>query len=342
MRRAASSSRSRSAGCAADGRRARRLRSGSRPRPRCSPGVLVGGTVAKDRSVAQDVERLPPPTRAPCARPGSACPPGPEESWRALDAARPRALAPLPAGRPTADRARPREHGRRRLRRARRGRRPRVRTCCSAPAGCRARVRPERCEVLRLRGRGPPAGRPGAARRRGRDGDASLEPALRRLPRADRQRARRRRARARPRRSRPATTARRPARSSSRRGRGARRPRRCSRARTAATRWVQPLVGRHAAPLGDRPRSSADADRARAALQSRVAVVVARAPVRGAARRPSATRPSPVGGSCSSAARRPRSCRVRRARRRRAPARPRRGPAPAHVARRDGAGQRVC
>ena len=63
------------------------------------------------------------------------------------------------------------------------------------PAECR----PERCEVLRLRGAG---GRLPEARRaeagRGRDRRAEEQASVRRLPRADRQRARRRRGQSRP------------------------------------------------------------------------------------------------------------------------------------------------
>ena len=210
-----------------------------------------------------------------------------------------------PRARPHADRARPREHDRRPLRRARRGRRPRPpRHPALRPAAAHVPAR-----ALRGRappGRGPPAGRPGPARRRGRDGHAPLAPALRRLPRADRQRdspTPSSRPRSPPRR---ATTARR------------RRPLVVAEGVAGLTSspvlarsyrsygWVQPLTAGTAAPLGDRP-----ADRRRRPGAGRAPVARRRigrsaSPSRSSTR-PSGTRPSPVGGSCSSEARRPRS-----------------------------------
>ena len=64
-------------------------------------GILAGATVAKDRGVAQDVERLPAASRAVRAV-WFGVPIGGDESWRALDGAARGALAPLPAGKPTA------------------------------------------------------------------------------------------------------------------------------------------------------------------------------------------------------------------------------------------------
>ena len=62
-------------------------------------GILVGGTVAKDRSVAQDVERLPAAPRAVRAS-WFGVPAGAEEAWPTLDRQARAALAPLPAGDP--------------------------------------------------------------------------------------------------------------------------------------------------------------------------------------------------------------------------------------------------
>ena len=116
-------------------------------------GILVGATVAKDRSVAQDVERVPPASRAVRAS-WFGVPAGREEAWATLDRRARRALAPLPAGAPTpivlvrestvggafvglaaVDGLAPHVL-------LRSGRLPR-------------RCVPERCEVLRLRGEGP-------------------------------------------------------------------------------------------------------------------------------------------------------------------------------------------
>ena len=62
-------------------------------------GILVGGTVAKDRSVAQDVERLPASSRAVRAS-WFGVPAGAVEGWSKLDRQARAALAPLPAGKP--------------------------------------------------------------------------------------------------------------------------------------------------------------------------------------------------------------------------------------------------
>ncbi|HET9243966.1 MAG TPA: FtsX-like permease family protein [Gaiella sp.] len=64
-------------------------------------GILAGATVAKDRGVAQDVERLPSAARAVRAV-WFGVPAGSGERWRSLDRAAREALAPLPAGEPTA------------------------------------------------------------------------------------------------------------------------------------------------------------------------------------------------------------------------------------------------
>ena len=115
-------------------------------------GVLVGGTVAQDRSVAQDVERLAADARAVRAS-WFGVPAGPEEAWQRLDVAATAELERLPAPSPTRV-ALVREStiagtfvglaavdglGPHVLLRS--GRLPRA-------------CRPERCEVLRLRGRG--------------------------------------------------------------------------------------------------------------------------------------------------------------------------------------------
>ena len=115
-------------------------------------GILVGATVAKDRSVAQDVDRLPSAARAVRAS-WFGVPSGTDEAWTTLDRQARAALSRLPAGDPTpiaivrestiggayvalaaVDGLAPHVL-------LRRGRLPRACT-------------PERCEVLRLRGKG--------------------------------------------------------------------------------------------------------------------------------------------------------------------------------------------
>jgi hypothetical protein len=64
-------------------------------------GILAGATVAKDRGVAQDVDRLPASARAVRAV-WFGVPAGDAERWRALDRSARNALEPLPAGEPTA------------------------------------------------------------------------------------------------------------------------------------------------------------------------------------------------------------------------------------------------
>ena len=64
-------------------------------------GILAGATVAKDRGLAQDVERLPAAARAVRAV-WFGVPVGPEERWRTLDRAARAALGRLPAGSPVA------------------------------------------------------------------------------------------------------------------------------------------------------------------------------------------------------------------------------------------------
>jgi hypothetical protein len=64
-------------------------------------GILVGATVAKDRSVAQDVERLPAAARAVRAS-WFGVPAGREEAWASLEREAHGALAKLPAGEPIA------------------------------------------------------------------------------------------------------------------------------------------------------------------------------------------------------------------------------------------------
>ncbi len=115
-------------------------------------GILAGATVAKDRGVAQDVDRVPASARAVRAV-WFGVPAGAEERWRTLDRSARQALSALPVGEPTAV-ALVREStvGGRFVGLAavdglaphvllRTGRLPRT---CTA----------ERCEVLRLRGAG--------------------------------------------------------------------------------------------------------------------------------------------------------------------------------------------
>jgi hypothetical protein len=64
-------------------------------------GILAGGTIAKDRGVAQDVERLPASARAVRAV-WFGVPSGAAERWQALDRTARAALALLPTGAPTA------------------------------------------------------------------------------------------------------------------------------------------------------------------------------------------------------------------------------------------------
>ena len=143
-------------------------------------GVFAGVTIASDRSTAQAIERIPASERSVRAVwfgiPGDA-----SERLAALDGAVDEAFAGFGLDGPTplilfrestvagrfvgitaidgVD-----EHVI-----LRSGRLPR--TCT-----------PDRCEVLRLRGRGSVAERPGPSDRRGRHGNAALAPALRRLP----------------------------------------------------------------------------------------------------------------------------------------------------------------
>ena len=63
--------------------------------------ILAGTTVAKDRALAQDVQRLPAASQAVRAV-WFGVPAGPEDGWPGLDRAARAALAPLPAGDPTA------------------------------------------------------------------------------------------------------------------------------------------------------------------------------------------------------------------------------------------------
>jgi hypothetical protein len=62
--------------------------------------ILAGTTVAKDRALAQDVDRLPAASRAVRAV-WFGVPSGPEDGWPGLDRRAREALAPLPASRPT-------------------------------------------------------------------------------------------------------------------------------------------------------------------------------------------------------------------------------------------------
>ena len=279
-------------------------RSGSLRRRRCSRGSSSAATVAKDRSVAQDVERLPAGARAVRAS-WFGVPAGADEAWPPLDAAARAALAPLPAGEPdpialvrestiggafvglaAVDGLAPHVL-------LRSGRLPRACT-------------PERCEVLRLRGAGRLPDVPGLRVVAGRHGDAPLAPALRRLPRADRQRARGRRARAGARPA-PARYHRPP-------------PGPLVVAEGVAGLVSSPVLARSYRELRlGRSRSSGgtprlweidrlvgDADRARAELQASSTSWSLTLPDAGARGGASATRPSRDAGCCSSAARRPR------------------------------------
>jgi len=62
--------------------------------------ILAGTTVAKDRALAQDVDRVPAAARAARAV-WFGVPAGPEDDWRGLDGAARRALGSLPLGDPT-------------------------------------------------------------------------------------------------------------------------------------------------------------------------------------------------------------------------------------------------
>ena len=246
------------------GRSARR--SGSRRPPRCWRASSSAGRSPRI-AASRRTWSASPPTRAPCVPPGSACRPGRKRRGQRLDVAATAELERLPAPSADEDRARPGEHDRGRVRRS--CRRRRARSARPPPLGATAPRLPSGA----LRGAPaprprPPPGRPGAAGRRGRDGDASLAPALRRLPGSDRQRARRRRARARARRSGGVPP---PAARAARR-RGGRRGARLlagARALLPQLRLGAAARGRHAAHCGRSTGSCGGADRARAALQSR-------------------------------------------------------------------------
>jgi hypothetical protein len=115
-------------------------------------GILAGATVAKDRSVAQDVDRVPAAARSVRAT-WFGVPAGPQERWSTFDRAARQALATLPAGSPTAI-ALVREStvgGVFAGLAAVEGLRPHVLLRSGRmPRRCTA----ERCEVLRLRGEG--------------------------------------------------------------------------------------------------------------------------------------------------------------------------------------------
>ena len=115
-------------------------------------GVLVGGTVAQDRSVAQDVGRLPADSRAVRAS-WFGVPAGRDEAWSQLDVAATAELARLPAPTPT------------RIALVRESTIAGVFVGLAAVEGLGPHVllrsgrlprtcRSDRCEVLRLRGRG--------------------------------------------------------------------------------------------------------------------------------------------------------------------------------------------
>jgi FtsX-like permease family protein len=114
--------------------------------------ILAGTTVAKDRAVAQDVDRLPAASRAVRAV-WFGVPAGPQDDWRGLDQAARKALAPLPTGDPTA------------IALVREGTVGGAFVGLAAVDGLAPYVllrsgrlphtcRPDRCEVLRLRGQG--------------------------------------------------------------------------------------------------------------------------------------------------------------------------------------------
>ena len=322
---------SRSVGSAAATAARSSLRSGSPPPLPCSRGssrARPSRRTAASRRTSSAFRPRP----ARCARCGSACRPETGASAGARSTgARGRRCRPLPAGEPTAV-ALVREStvgGRSSGSRPSTGSR---RTCCSGPVACPRTCTAERCEVLRLRGAGALPERSGAARRPGRHGDPALAPAVRRLPRADRQRARRRGARARRCATPRSTTGRRLRRSSSRRASTGSSRRRCWPVRTARTPGSRRSVpGRRGS--GRSTISSTGRIAARTALEAAVAVLVAdRAGAgasRGGARRDRRGPPAPARrrrGRCA-----PR--RVRRPRRRRSAARSRGRAPPAHVAR---------
>ena len=116
-------------------------------------GIMAGGTIAEDRSVAQDVERLRADTRAVRAT-WFGVPVGDEERWATLDRAARDELAALPVPTPT------------RIALARESTIGGVFVGLAAVDGLEphvllrsgrlpTRCRPARCEVLRLRGTGP-------------------------------------------------------------------------------------------------------------------------------------------------------------------------------------------
>ena len=221
------------------------------------------------------------------------------ERGRALELARPQCAAGsvgAPRRRADRGRARPREHRRRPVRRPRGGRRPRA----ARPAP----LRPAASSVHGGALRGPPAPRRGTAARRagaprgrGRPRGAPLEPPVRRLPRAHRQRARRRGARARPAGRLPVPPA---AAGAARRCRG----RRCARLLTGAGSLLPVVrVGagarrRHAAALADRRPRPAGRQRTHGARGAVAVVGARRFPPRSSAT-PSTSRPS-RDAACSS------------------------------------------
>ena len=245
---------------------------------------------------------------------------------------RDRGARAAPGSQSDEDRARPGEHDRGNVRGS--CRRRRARSARSPPLG----ATPSRVSSRALRGAPaprsrPPPGCPGAAGRRGRDGDTSLAPALRRLPGSDRQRARRCRARARARRSGGVP----PAAARPARRRGGRRGARLvagSRALLPQLRLGAAARGRHAATVGDRPARRGGRSRPGrppVALDLVGADAAGRGAARGRARRDRC-------GATAAARRRRGGCapdRVRRPRGGRATPRPGRRSPQAHLERRN-------
>ena len=269
-------------------------------------GVFAGVTIAADRSTAGRSSSIPAAGRSVRAV-WFGMPAGADETLRdALDATCPCALDGLSLAGPDAARALPREHRRRPLRRDRRrskaSREHVVLRSGRLPRECT----PERCEVLRLRGARRAARRAGSAPRRGRHRDARLAPALRRLPRADRQRDARTPRRRPPARVGPLPP---PGRAAARRGGGDRRARLVARARAPVPQLRVGVAARPGEPaqVGDR-RARRRLERARAAARARLERVLRGRARRGAARGRAHGRRSAAAGCSSSAARLLRSC----------------------------------
>ena len=262
-----------SAGCAGATAGRSPRRSGSQPRRRCSRGSSSAAP-SRRTGASRRTSSGSPRRRARCARRGSASRPGPSEAWPSLDRQARAALAPLPAGDPVSI-ALVREStvgGVFVGLAAVDGLAPHV--LLRYAGGCRAPARPSaaRCCGCAAKGRLPDV--PGLRHRAGRHRVAPLAPALRRLPRADRQRARGRRARPRARPGGRATTGRPPGPLVVAEGVAGLVVVARARPLVPQLRLGAAAVGRHAAALADR-RPRRRADRARAALAGELVVLVA-------------------------------------------------------------------